>query len=275
MHNDVSDSLVFYGGSVKALGDGKVGGHLVLFSTEADPDLTNEFFTALTDFRIAKSSPMFMYNHGMDKEIGLKELGSGASVKVDGNIGIWVESQLDLRDAYEKAIYKMCEDGKLGWSSGTASHLVRKKKTGKATEILAWPLVEASLTPTPAEPRTHAVPLKSLIEDTFDGSDTGLSFGELSTRLVTDVGLFCGVVTRFSDQRIKAGRVLSGANRDRIRRLLDTMQPVLNDLEALYVSTGPQSSESDNEGKAARLKALKLAQLARQLHARVIENGKV
>src|SRR5690349_23739415 len=34
-----ADALVFYGGAVKALGDGLVGGYGVLFTTADDPDL--------------------------------------------------------------------------------------------------------------------------------------------------------------------------------------------------------------------------------------------
>jgi hypothetical protein len=77
-----------------------------------------------------------------------------------------------LRDEYEKAVYKMAEDGKLGWSSGTASHLVTRKaiKTDSGTvhEVLTWPLgIDASLTPTPAEPRAAAYTIKSLRDALF------------------------------------------------------------------------------------------------------------
>jgi HK97 family phage major capsid protein len=68
-----------------------------------------------------------------------------------------------MRDEYEKFIYGMAEAGKQGWSSGTASHLVEKEKSGKATWIRSWPLgLDASLTPTPAEPRNGVQPLKSI-----------------------------------------------------------------------------------------------------------------
>jgi len=41
-----TDTIIYQGGAVKALDGGKVGGYLVLFSTDADPDLVGDFFTA-------------------------------------------------------------------------------------------------------------------------------------------------------------------------------------------------------------------------------------
>lgn len=159
----LDETTIAIGGStaVKALGDGKVGGYLVQFSTKSDPDLTGEFFTAETDFDIEDGAPTAIYyHHGMDTHVKTRKLGTG-TIKKDA-IGVWVEAQLKLRDDYEKSIYKLAEQGKLGWSSGTAVHLAEYKPAGKATEITRWPLgLDASLTPTPAEPRTRVLPLKS------------------------------------------------------------------------------------------------------------------
>jgi HK97 family phage major capsid protein len=72
---------------------------------------------------------------------------------------------LALRDEYEQAIFEMAKAGKLGWSSGTASHLVEHEAVGKSWWIKSWPLgLDASLTPTPCEPRTRAVPLKTYLD---------------------------------------------------------------------------------------------------------------
>jgi HK97 family phage major capsid protein len=148
-------------GAVKALGNGKVGGYLVQFSSANDPDLSGEYFTANTDFDVEDGAATAVYyHHGLDKTIKARKLGTG-TIKKDA-IGMWVEAQLSLRDEYEKHIYKLAEQGKLGWSSGTAVHLAEYKPAGKATEIIRWPLgLDASLTPTPAEPRTRVLPLKS------------------------------------------------------------------------------------------------------------------
>ncbi len=56
--------------------------------------------------------------------------------------------------------------GQLGWSSGTAAHLVEREEAGEAWKIKMWPLgLDASLTPTPAEPRNKVIPLKSLSDN--------------------------------------------------------------------------------------------------------------
>ena len=154
----LDDILVFDGSEVKALEGGKVAGYLVRFSTKSDPDLTGDYFSPDTDYGTATKTAI-LYQHGFDKKMKRRKLGEGELRKDD--IGVWVEAQLNLRDEYEKAIYDLAAAGKLGWSSGTASHLVERDGDGKIT---AWPLgLDASLTPTPAEPRNSAIPLKSLI----------------------------------------------------------------------------------------------------------------
>ena len=158
-----NETVVFFGGSVKALGAGKVGGYLVEFGDENAPDLLGDFFTKATDFDMdeLKRSTVY-YNHGLDPTLKARKLG-----RVDMSLkdaGVWLQGQLDLRDEYEEAVYGMVEAGKLGWSSGTAAHLVeREQKSNGAYHITRWPLgLDASLTPTPAEPRTRAVSIKSL-----------------------------------------------------------------------------------------------------------------
>ena len=160
---ETAESLVHFGTAVKALGSGKVGGYLVVFTSENDPDLAGEFFTKNTDFVFPpQGAPItaLYYDHGLDETLKRRVLGFG-TMKID-DTGVWVEGQLEMRDEYEKAVYQLCEAGKLGWSSGTAPHLVEKKTLKTATEITRWALgLDASLTATPCEPRTAALPLKS------------------------------------------------------------------------------------------------------------------
>ena len=154
------NTLIYQGQEVKALDDsGKIGGYLVVFSGPEDPDLTGDFFTAETDFGSIKNT-VLLFNHGMDAVLKNRVLGSG-EWKID-DVGVWVEGILNMRDDYEKALYNLAKQGKLGWSSGTASHLVEREKKGSSHWIKSWPLgIDASLTPTPAEPRTKAVELKA------------------------------------------------------------------------------------------------------------------
>lgn len=167
---DPEKTFVNYGGEVKALGNGRVGGYLVRFSGPDDPDLSGEYFTADTDFGESDKVGIY-YHHGLDSTIGRRKIGKG-NIRPD-DIGLWVEAQLTMRDEYEKQIYALAEAGKLGWSSGTAGHIMDRDFTGKAVKITAWPIADASLTPTPCEPRNGAIPMKSLLPEVQETPEAG------------------------------------------------------------------------------------------------------
>lgn len=162
-----SDALAFYGGAVKALGDGKIAGYGVLYSGVADPDLQGEYFTKSTDLMldIGDRRPV-LYRHGAHPSVKSRKLGTASLKNVD-EVGAFFQGELDLRDKYEKAIYRLAELGKLGWSTGSLTHLVSKEVkevNGKsATEITCWPVGEISLTPTPVEGRTSVFAVKDIV----------------------------------------------------------------------------------------------------------------
>lgn len=165
----LDETLVSFGGEIKSLGDNKFGGYLVRFSTADDPDLTGEFFTKETDFDMEFPGKSTAYwDHGFGVQFGSKQIGAmkklgRADLKLD-EFGVWAEIILQERDEYEKRIAEMAKAGLLGWSSGTASHLVERELVGKATWLKHWPLgADASLTHMPAEPRNKVIPLKSLL----------------------------------------------------------------------------------------------------------------
>jgi HK97 family phage major capsid protein len=168
---DMEKALVTFGADVKALGGGKVGGYLVRYGDPKNVDLEGDFFTAGTDFGITEGAlvPVY-YQHGMDGALKNRRIGRGQA-KFDA-IGLWLEAQLEMRDEYEKMIYELAQAGKLGWSSGAAGHLVEREQMGKAYHIKSWPIAEGSLTPTPAEPRNSAVPLKSLYATEAQADET-------------------------------------------------------------------------------------------------------
>jgi HK97 family phage prohead protease len=156
--------LIFNGGAVKAMGKGKVGGYAVFFTDELRPDLHNDFFTAETSFELEdrKALPMY-FGHGVDPTLGKRKLAT-ASFKEDGQ-GVWVETQLNLRDEWIKRIYELIKEGKLSFSSGAISHLVERVKKGAASWIKTWPIGEVSFTPAPAAPfGTEVIALKSYRE---------------------------------------------------------------------------------------------------------------
>lgn len=160
------DTIVMFGSPIKALGGGKVGGYLVRFTDENTPDLVGDFFNAKTDFDFDDGDKTTVYyNHGLDDTLKTRKLGTG-TLKKDEH-GVWVEAQLQMRDAYERWIYEMVESGKMGWSSGTLPNLVEVEAVGKSQWIKFWPLgKDASITPTPAAGlvATQAVTLKAWAE---------------------------------------------------------------------------------------------------------------
>jgi hypothetical protein len=67
-----------------------------------------------------------------------------------------------MADSYGEMIAKLCKQGKMGYSSGAAGHMVERKSVGKASEITRWCIAEASITPTPAEYRNSVKSLEDM-----------------------------------------------------------------------------------------------------------------
>lgn len=156
-----SEMVIFDGGAVKALGDGKVGGYGVYFTNETQPDLDGDFFTKDTDFDLEdKLSLPVYFAHGVDAQMKKRKL-SRASFKMTDE-GLWVETQLDLRDRWLAKIHELIAAGKLSFSSAAISHLVERVKKASANWIATWPLIEVSFTASPAAPYgTEVQALKS------------------------------------------------------------------------------------------------------------------
>lgn len=163
-----SEALAFAGDAIKALGDGRVGGYLVRFGSPQEADSQGEYFDAETDFGPHVTSLVF-YHHGFDKAFRRIVLDSAAKLSKD-SYGIPIEAQLNMADPLQAQLYRMCELGKMGWSSGSASHLVERETVkGGAVRITKWPLgLDASITPTPADTRARALPIKGLQSVPFD-----------------------------------------------------------------------------------------------------------
>jgi HK97 family phage major capsid protein len=168
-----TDTLLAIGGTIKALGDGRVAGYLVRYTDATAPDLTGDYFDAMTDFDAEDGDRVTVYyGHGFDPVLKHRKLGRG-TLRFD-DVGVWVEAQLQMRDEYEQAIYAMAEAGKLGWSSGTLPNLVEREDEGTAKRITHWPLgKDASLTPTPAAGlvATQVLPLKAWLAQAVEQAD--------------------------------------------------------------------------------------------------------
>ena len=165
-------TLVSFGDAIKADDSGRVRGYLVRFG---GADLEGDYFTASTDFgRPMKSGervPMNLYyHHGQDRTIGKSRIGTGYITMDDK--GLWYESQVEMADQYQKMIQELAKSGKLGYSSGATGHMVERKKMADGRyEITRWPIGEASLTPTPAEPMNMVKSLKDMYGDMEDGME--------------------------------------------------------------------------------------------------------
>ncbi len=165
------EEVIAFGNQIKAVkledGSVKFTGYLISFGDQKNTDLTGDFFTKDTDFGDATESDVY-FNHRMPVEIDgvaveyKQKMGRAKLTRDDA--GIFAETILKARNAYEKAIIEAGLSGQLGWSSGTAGHLVDREQVEKAWHIKSWMLgLDASTTPTPAEPRNSVIPLKSLI----------------------------------------------------------------------------------------------------------------
>ena len=129
---------------------GRVGGYLVVWGNPGERDLQGEYFTPETELGLTwyPQRPV-LYQHGLDGELKAAVIGSMDTLVKD-ETGVWAEAQLDLRQRWAQAVQRLIEKGVLGWSSGSLAHLVEVADDG---HIRRWPIVEGSLTPTPAQPR--------------------------------------------------------------------------------------------------------------------------
>lgn len=218
---DTDNTLAFYGGAVKALGGGRIAGYGVLFTTAADPDLQDEAFVKGVDLELEIGDKRTIYyRHGTHPIIQNRKLGKATLKQID-DAGAFFEGELNVRDDYERYIYKLAELGKLGWSTGAVSHLVRKEMTEyngrKVSLIKEWPVGEISLTPCPVEARTSAFPIKSL-EAEADLLDDFIKSEEQEEEVSFDIAgtpalkAFCEAVAPNSSIKDGSQRSKSAAN---------------------------------------------------------------
>lgn len=138
-----------------------VGGYGVLFG---GADLQGETFTAETDFMLdlAPVKPVFIDHSeassvvdadGRHVKLAAIDAPVGRVIEVTpDDVGLYMTMQLEKAGQYWQLVEAMLATGKAGLSSGTVGHLARRK----GNTITRWPIVEESITLTPAEPRTVA-----------------------------------------------------------------------------------------------------------------------
>jgi phage head maturation protease len=166
-----SENLYIYGDAIKASADGKIKGYAIRFGSPDNTDLEADYFVASTDYgRPMKMGDKFKinlyYHHGADSTMKSYPIGYGEVMMDD--VGLWYEAQIDMSNEYGKMIDKLAQQGKLGFSSGAAGHLVTREKTGKSYKIMSWPIAEVSVTPTPAESRNKVYKLIDMKIEEYD-----------------------------------------------------------------------------------------------------------
>ncbi len=134
-------------------------------------DLDGEYFSPRTDIKAEwfRERPV-MWHHGKDATLGDENLGSEDDLKVERD-GWWATIWLDRANRYWQQVNALLEAGKVYGSSGALGHLVRKAPDG---EILTWPHIEQTLTPTPANPFSLVVPAKAVNDFTLAGIPASL-----------------------------------------------------------------------------------------------------
>lgn len=162
----LAQASTYIGGTrLKALGDGKVAGYLVVFGKPADSQ--GEYFSPQCNFHLdwfAGAQRPVLYHHGLTEDDVIEEIGYVYNLRID-NKGLYAEAQLDMANPIAQQVYKDITAGRIGWSSGSAPHLSKVDDTGLITE---WTVIEASLTPTPAAgKRTTVQALKFNYSSTF------------------------------------------------------------------------------------------------------------
>jgi hypothetical protein len=264
--------------AVKFIGKDTVEGPIFLFNSR---DTDGEFFTPDTDFCLewfGKSGRPTLYEHGLDDTLKTDVVGRQVDYEVRAE-AIWAQSELSRHARYRKAVDSLIERGVLGYSGGAMQHLASKNR--KSGAITRFPWVEASLTPTPAEPgnlglyylksadavaHLEAVdiaipdPLKAALAALDEWAETnsdaeslpdGLKVADLIDRLSVDGPAW---VKARRDWYAKSGRVLSAATRERLAAHPSALRQFADDLDELL-----SNADSDKAAKSVDLFAEWLA----------------
>ncbi len=138
----------------------------------AGKDLDGEFFSPRTDIKEDwfDRRPL-VWHHNLDQSMKADPvLGTADDTEKDDE-GWWSTIWLDRSHRYWSQVDGLLRAGKVYGSSGSLPNFVRTdRKTG---EILVWPYIEQTLTPTPANPFSRVVAAKAIAH--FDEANIGLA----------------------------------------------------------------------------------------------------
>ena len=170
MSEESKEMKIYLGSAVRMSEAGEVAGYLVRHTSPAETDTYGDYFSAETDHDIPpgeiKSTPIYFHHRdffkvGQDRVERVRSKVGDAKMGVDER-GVWIQGVLDERHEYYERIKQLVREGALGWSSGTAQHLIDYEEVKGANHITKWPLgLDATLTHMPADFRNRAVSLKA------------------------------------------------------------------------------------------------------------------
>jgi hypothetical protein len=189
----------------------------------AGKDFDGQRFSDRTDLCLAwfpQQRPL-LWHHGLeegDDRPGVEPIGTvDVSTAAKDDAGWWVRAQLDAGSKYWRHIMRLLDADALYASSGAMAHLVKIADDG---EILRWPWVELSLTPTPS----NLFAIVQAADAKAHYKSAGLDLPEVGDAL-------------------KEGRAISSPRRQRLAALLDAFRAGAADLEALLAETEPRARE--------------------------------
>lgn len=200
-------------------------------------DLDGQQFTSKTE-RYPEWFPNggrpILVDHGFDKTIKFAKVGTELSTE-EREEGDWVRAQLDKASKYYNRVKQLVEAGKMGWSSAAPDHKVKIAADGT---IERWPVIEYSLTTTPAKPNNVAFAMKSAsvmealesndtdipdalrdIEPAHEGASETETLAEQGQRELAGLKAWAEHAESKQDARMKVGRELSRANIETIREI--------------------------------------------------------
>lgn len=211
-------------------------------------DLDGQQFTAATERHhdwFPKGGRPILVDHGFDSTIKFSKVGEELSTETLEE-GDWVRGQLDKASKYYSRVKKLIDSGKVGWSSAAPDHKVKIAADGT---IERWPVIEYSLTVTPAKPNQVAFAMKSEqvsalsevsewgeslaakiaegIEQTPESDTEPVSLADHSEQVLAGMKAWVERMEERSDFRMKVGRELSRANIESLRAAYQTIGALL------------------------------------------------
>lgn len=122
-------------------------------------DLDGEFFSPRTDIKPDwfDRRPL-VWHHNLDQMMKADPVMGTADDLEKSDEGWWATIWLDRAHRYWSQVDELMRAGKVYGSSGSLPTFVRVAKSG---EIMVWPYIEQTLTPTPANPYARLVPAKT------------------------------------------------------------------------------------------------------------------